>query len=107
MCNACDPGAEFTVLGIFALFYGGNGLDERILKNIVSQVAIANHIQNVTEKGLFVPGKKNLKRTVIAFGIRCDQLLVGHQQKIVHYLIYIWLLAFSFWLTANCEQLLI
>jgi wobble nucleotide-excising tRNase len=82
---SCNPGTEFTALGIPALFYRENGLDERVLKNIVSQIAVANHIKNVTEKGLFVPGEKHLKCTIIAFGVRNDQLLVGHRQKNLHY----------------------
>ena len=89
MCNTRDPGAKSSALGVPSLFDRENRLDKCILKNIVSQITVADPVKNITEKGMFVPGKQNFKRTIVTFGKRDDQLLVGHRQKNSHYQNYL------------------
>lgn len=83
--DARDPCRKLPAFGVAALAYGGDGLDERFLKDVVGKVFILYNIENVGEHTLLVTFEERVESLIFAFGISGHQLFVGELSQILHY----------------------
>src|SRR5574344_83344 len=75
--NAHHPRGKFAILGILPILDTHYNLDKDILKEIFCKFLVFDRIKKVGEYLLFVSFQQCVERTVIAFLIQTNQLLVG------------------------------